>query len=168
MPLLHHQQLVDLSTQALQRELRVDLSLDAHLDDLGLAESRLKHAALDAVADAARLEIQARVRQLDLLRAGLRRVVVGPELGHQLGCVLGRIHRQCLGDYQQRVRKLRNGQLFPGPKGSGKVLQVDRQACLHSPSTCIATGSVSMLQSILHELFPSAAGINCLVCRDAG
>lgn len=109
-----------------------------HLDDLGLAEGRLKDAPLDAVADAACLEVQAGVRQLDLLRPGLRGVVVRSELGHQLGRVLGSVHRQRLGNDQQRICKLCDGQLLPGSQGGRKVLQVDGQAGLYSASTCVS------------------------------
>ena len=70
----------------------------------------------------------------------LRGVVVGPQLGHEVGGVLGCIHRQRLGDDEQRVGKLGDGQLLPAVQRGGVLLEVHAQGGLHRAAACKRNG----------------------------
>lgn len=60
------------------------------------------------------IEIQTAVLEVGVLGLGLAGVMIGAELGHQLGCILSCIDSQRLGDHQQGLGELGNGQLLSG------------------------------------------------------
>ena len=78
-----------------------------------LGNGWLEDSRLLVVPDHSLVEIEAVVLELGVLRLGLAAVVVRAQLGHQVGRVLGGVDGQGLGDHQQRLGKLGDGQLFP-------------------------------------------------------
>ena len=79
-----------------------------------LGNGWLEDSRLLVVPDHSLVEIEAVVLELGVLRLGLAAVVVRAQLGHQVGSVLGGVDGQGLGDHQQGLGKLSNGQLFSG------------------------------------------------------
>jgi hypothetical protein len=51
-------------------------------------------------------------------------------------CYLASIDCQCLGDDQQSIGELCDGQLLPAAQSLGKVLEGGAQSRLHSAPTC--------------------------------
>ena len=89
-----------------------DGRLRRELEALDLGDGGLEDAGFLVVPDDALVEVQAVVLHVGVVGLGLARVVVGAEFGDELGGVLGGVHGQRLGDHQQGVRELGNGQLF--------------------------------------------------------
>ena len=107
-----------------------DGCLGGELERFDLGDGGFEDAGLLVVPHHALVEVQAAVLQVSVLLLGLRRVVVGAELGHQVGSILGGIDRQGLGDDQQGLGEVSDGQLFSTGQGCGKVLKVNRQSSL--------------------------------------
>ena len=83
------------------------------LQGLDVRDGGLKDAGLLVVPDHPLVEVEAAVLQLLMLLLGLAGVVVGPQLGHQVRGVLGRVDCQGLGDHQQGLGKISNSKLLP-------------------------------------------------------
>ncbi|KAH9397873.1 hypothetical protein TYRP_004202 [Tyrophagus putrescentiae] len=101
-----------------------DRRLGGKLQTLHLGDGRLEDAHLHRVLHRALKEIQAGVLHRRVVRLRLGAVVVGAQLRHQVGGVLGGVHRQRLRNHQKRPGKLGNRQLLARANGGGKVLQV--------------------------------------------
>ena len=61
--------------------------------------------------------------------------VVGPQLRHQVARVLGSVYNQGLGDDQEKLGKVSNGQLLLDGEGGGEVLRVDGEGGLDTPTS---------------------------------
>ena len=89
-----------------------DGGLCGELQGLDLGDGGLEHTSLLVVPNHPFIEIQATILQLLMLLLGLAGVVVGSQLGDQVGGVLRCVDRQGLWNDQQGLGKVSNGKLF--------------------------------------------------------
>mmetsp|Transcript_6829 Transcript_6829/g.27919 ORF Transcript_6829/g.27919 Transcript_6829/m.27919 type:complete len:430 (+) Transcript_6829:71-1360(+) len=109
-----------------------DRRLRGELNGLDLRHGRLEHALLEIVANDAVHQVEPVPREVLLARLVLRGVMVRPQLGHQVSSILRRVDCQRLGDHQQRLGELRNGQLLARTQRGGQLLEVNRERRLNT------------------------------------
>ena len=93
-----------------------DCGLGGELQTLDLGYRRFEDSGHHVISNGAVRQVEAKVfKGLDLFaaRVGLVRVVVGPQLGHEIGGVLSGVDCQSLWDDEQRLGEVRHGKLFP-------------------------------------------------------
>ena len=122
--------------------------LGGELDALELGKRRLEHALAEVVLQLALDEVEAVTREVRLVRLGLARVVVRPELGDEIRGVLGGVHRERLGNHEKRLGKLGDGELLAGSEGGGEGFEVDGESRLHRAA---ARDHLLGLEGTLHD-----------------
>ena len=110
-----------------------DCSLGGEFQRFDFGDCGLEHSGLLVVSDDSLVEVETAVLEVGVLLLGLRGVVVSPQLGHEVTGVLGGIDGQGLGDHQQGLGEVSDGELLPTGERGGEVLQIDGEGGLHPP-----------------------------------
>eukprot|EP00965_Chrysotila_dentata_P124488 4114095-Pleurochrysis_carterae.AAC.1 len=112
-----------------------DGGLGGELDHLHLGDGRLDYAGGQVVLDVARDAVEPVPAKLGLGRVGLRGVVVGAQLGDDVGGVLRGVDSELLRDDEERLGKLCDGELLARAERGGEVLEVDGEGRLYAAAT---------------------------------
>lgn len=152
-----------------------DGSLSGELERLDLADSRLNDTSLKVVSDLSGTKVESRSffffpnvsvsnkreKEKDkpsellggLIFEGLGSVVVGTELSNEVGGILGSVDGEGLGDDEEGLSELGDGELLSGTKGVGKGLEVDGEGGLDGSTSgddaIVLEGSLDDAQDIM-------------------